>query len=204
MICTEKKGRHRVPLLIMTVLALCCTALFYAVPMGKAEPAVNLYSEEMPWFSLADGILYFDGTKYTGGSQLTVPSQIGGADVTAIGDGCFRDCETLTAVYLPDTLKAVGEYAFSGCTALRAMDVPESVAFIGKGAFSNCTALEAVCIPGQMQHIGANAFDGCSCLRYVYFLGNFQDWTGLYRDFMDPDVVISCEDGKFYQGGEGA
>lgn len=194
----KKRGRHWVPLLIMAVLVLCCTALFYAIPLETAEPA-RLTGKEMPWFSVEKGILYFDESQYTGGSQLTVPSSIVGADVTAISDGCFRGCEELTAIVLPDTLKAIGEEAFQGCTALRGLEIPESVAFIGKSAFSGCTALEAVCISNKLQQIGTDSFDGCTGLRFVYFLGKYQEWTALYRDFPDSNVVISCEDGKFSQ-----
>lgn len=204
MICAEKKGSHWVPLVIMAVLALCCTALFYGVPMKEAQPPERLTSKEMPWFSLENGILSFDESKYTGSSELTVPSAIDGADVTALGDGCFRDCGELTAIYLPETLKAIGEETFKNCTALQGIRIPESVAFIGKHAFSNCSALEAICISNKMKHIAADAFDGCSDLRYVYFLGKYQEWTGLYQGFMAQNVVISCEDGKFYQNEEGA
>ena len=204
MIHGEKKGSHWVPLLIMAVLALCYTVLFYAFPMREAEPPVRLTSMETPWFSLERGILYFDGSIYTGGSQLSIPTAIEGAEVTAISDGCFRDCGDLTAIFLPETLNAIGEEAFRNCTALRGIQIPESVAFIGSNAFSSCSALEAIRFSNKMKHIAVDAFDGCSSLRYVYFLGSFQEWTELYRGFIDPSVVISCEDGKFYQSGEGA
>ena len=200
MICAEKKGSHWVPLLIMAVLVLCCTVLFYVVPMKDAALPEQLSSAEMPWFSLENGILYFDASRYTGSNQLTVPSTIEGADVMAIGDGCFRDCGELTAIFLPESLKAIGEEAFRNCTALRGIQIPESVAFIGKNAFSNCSALEAIRISNKMKHIAIDAFDGCSNLCYVYFLGKQQEWTGLYQGFLEPNVLISCEDGNFYHG----
>lgn len=194
----EKKGRHWVPLLMMAVLVLCCTVLFHALPLNRPEPAASVTGKDMPWFSVEEGILYFDESKYTGTTQLTVPSQIDGVDVTVIGEGCFRDCEELTAVILPNTLKAIGEEAFCGCSALRGMEIPESVAFIGMGAFSDCSALEAICLSNKLKQIGVDSFDGCSRLRFVYFLGNYQEWTALYQGFMDPNVVISCDDGHFH------
>ena len=197
----QKKGRHWVPMLIMAVLVLCCTALFYAVPIEADETTAGMTGTDMPWFALEKGVLYFDESKYTGGSQLTVPATINGSEVVAIGEGCFRDCETLTAIFLPETLEAIGEDAFRNCAGLRGMEIPESVAFIGKGAFSDCSALEAVCISNKLRHIGAGTFDGCSGLRYIYFLGNFPEWAALYQDFIDPTVVISCEDGKFFHDG---
>jgi len=196
---TENRGRHWVPLLMMVILMLGCTVLYYAIPLETTDEAMQVTSKEMPWFSAEGGILYFDESKYTGISQLTVPDRIEGTQITAISDDCFRDCKELTAVFLPDTLIAIGENAFQGCTALRAIEIPESVAFIGKGAFSGCAALEAVCLSNKLQHIGADSFVGCSGLRFVYFLGKNQEWTAVYQGFIDPKVVISCEDGKFYQ-----
>ena len=198
----EKKGRHWVPLLIMAVLAVCCSVLFYLIPMEAGEPATRLTDREMPWFSLENGVLYFDETAYTGSDELVIPSQISGAAVIAISDGCFRDCDELTAVYLPQTLEAIGENAFEGCTDLRGMEVPESVAFIGKSAFAHCSGLEAICLSGKLRYIGDGAFDGCGGLRYVYFLGDFAQWAALYPDFIAPEVIISCDDGKFYQSGD--
>lgn len=197
-----KKGRHWVPLLIMAVLVVCCTALFYAIPLETDDPAASLSSADMPWFSLETGVLHFDESRYSGNSQLTVPATINDAEVVAIGEGCFRDCESLTAIFLPETLEAIGEDAFWNCTALRGIEIPESVAFIGKSAFSDCSALEAICISNELRYIGTGAFDGCSSLSYVYFLGNFPEWTALYQGFIAPTVVISCEDGNFYQSGD--
>ena len=204
MVYTEKKGRHWVPLLIMVILAVCCTGLFYAVPLKAAEPDVRITSRNMPWFTLENGVLYFDKSKYSGDGQLVIPDEIDGTVVTSIGEGCFQDCTALTSVFLPETLEAIGENAFRSCTALRGIEIPESVLFVGKNAFEDCTALEAVCISNKLQQIGSESFDGCTRLHFIYFLGKYQEWTSLYRGFLDPNVVISCEDGKFYQSGDPA
>jgi len=201
MTCPKKYGRHWVPLLIMAALALCCTTLFYAVPMKSAEPVT---SREQPWFSVDEGVLYFDESHYTGGPQLTLPEDIQGISVTAIADSCFRNCQDLAVIHLPQSLEAIGENAFQNCSALRGLDIPESVVFLGKGAFDGCSALEAVCISNKLQYIGTGAFEGCTRLRYVYFLGDFSEWKALCGDFSGLDTVISCENGKFYQSGDPA
>ena len=198
------KGRHWVPILIMIILSVCCTALFYALPLNDASGDLTAHNREMPWFSLEDGVLHFDSSAYTGGSQLTVPGEIGGRPVTAIADGCFRDCSDLSAVILPESLEAIGEEAFKNCSALRGIEIPQSVTFIGKDAFEGCSHLEAICLSRHLRYVGSNAFADCSNLHYVYFLGDFQEWTKLYQDFIPPTVVISCDDGKFYQDGSPA
>lgn len=199
----EKEGRHWVPILIMVLLLSIGTGLFFALPYGSTAPDTNGFSTgDMPWFRLDDGVLYFSEAYYDGGSELRIPESIGGITVTALSEGCFENCTGLTAVILPPSLQAIGEDAFRGCTALRGIEIPESVRIIGSGAFYDCSALEAVCGYSGIQSIGSEAFDGCSKLNYIYFIGDFEVWTGLYSEFITPYTVVFCEDGSFYQGGD--
>lgn len=198
----EKKGHHWVPILIMVLLVCFSTGLFFAFPgENSASPAGSISSASEPWFYLKGEILFFDESKYTGGSELTVPETIGGTAVVSIGEGCFENCTGLTTVYLPETLEAIGEDAFRGCTSLRGIYIPESVAIIGKNAFSGCSALEAVCLSDRIMSIGTGAFSNCNKLHYIYFLGYFEVWSELYGEFITPYTVIFCNDGSFYQGG---
>lgn len=195
----EKKGRHWVPLLIMALLCVLGTGLFFALPNGSS--AHNGFSTgDMPWFRIDDGVLYFSEAYYDGSSELTVPDTIGGVAVTALADGCFENCTELTGIFLPESLRSIGKDAFRGCTALRGMYIPESVEFIGGGAFYGCTALEAISCYNGIQSIGSEAFGGCSKLFYIYFVGNFEAWNMLYGEFITPYTAVFCEDGSYYQG----
>lgn len=199
----EKKGRHWVPVLIMALLITFGTGLFFALPYGSNAPGANGFSTgDMPWFMLDDGVLYFSEAYYDGGSELTVPESIGGVTVTALAEGCFENCTGLTGIFLPESLNSIGKDAFRGCTALRGIYIPESVTVIGEGAFYGCSALEAVgCYDGILS-IGSEAFAGCNKLFYIYFVGNYEVWTGLYSEFISPYTTVFCEDGSFYQGGD--
>lgn len=199
----ERKGRHWVPILAMVLLSVIGIMLFFALP-GDSGSAFNMVvsDPEMLWFSVEGGVLSFDAAQYTGGSELEVPSSIGGMTVTTLAEGCFTECTELTAVYLPETLLAIGEDAFRGCTGLRGMEVPESVRFIGERAFASCTALEAVSISDSIQTIGDHAFSDCHKLRYIYFLGDYEVWAELYDGFITPNTAIFCENGSYYQGGD--
>ena len=195
-----KMGRHWVPILIMTLIFAIGTGLFFAFPVNRQEKPPVIESQETPWFYADNGIVYFDAKKYTGGSELTVPAELNGQRIIALGEGCFKNCDQLTSVILPDTLQAIGEDAFSGCTALRGIEIPESVMLIGEGAFSGCAALEAICVYEGVRSIGEGAFSGCSKLFYIYFSGDFQEWNELYAEFINPYTTVFAEDGTFYQG----
>ncbi len=194
----RKKGRHWVPILIMALIFAFGTGLFFLLP-GTPAPATDA-AQAVPWFRIEDGILHFEETGYTGGSELVIPESIDGMTVTALAEGCFENCTGLTSVTLPQTLLAIGEDAFRGCTALRGIEIPESVVFIGKGAFSGCSSLEAVCVYDNLKRIGTGAFSGCSKLFYIYYSGYFRDWDALYGEFINPYTTVISQDGTFYQG----
>lgn len=195
---SRKKGRHWVPVLAMVLVFSFGLFLFFALPGGKTVSADH--GAEYSWFYVDNGVLHFEQSRYTGTGDLTVPGELFGQTVTSLSDGCFENCTDLTSVILPPTLQAIGEDAFKGCTALRGIEIPESVMFIGEGAFSGCSALEAVCIYDGIRSIGAGSFSGCTKLFYIYYSGIFQDWNGLYAEFINPYTTVFAQDGTFYQG----
>ena len=193
-----KKGSRLIPLLLLLLMSAIGLVLFFATA-GKAAPIHAEGGNE--WFYIQGGVLHFEEHRYTGGSELTVPAEIAGQTVLALGEDCFAGCTDLTTVILPNTLATIGDSAFSGCTSLRGISIPKSVNVIGEDAFYGCTSLEAVSISGRIKIIREDAFDDCSYLSYIYFDGTYEEWMSLYDEFINPYVGIFCADGSFYQGG---
>ena len=194
----QKKGSRLIPLLLLILMSAVGLILFFTTAGNDAPIRAEGSS---PWFYVRDGVLYFEEHRYTGGSELTVPDQIAGQTVYALGEDCFAGCTDLTTVILPETLTTIGDNAFSGCTSLRGIAIPKSVNMIGEEAFSGCSSLEAVSISGRIKIICEDAFDDCSYLSYIYFDGTYEEWISLYGEFINPYVGIYCADGSFYQGG---
>ena len=194
-----KKGSRWFPALLVVLISVAGLLLFFATA-GKDTPIRAAGSS--PWFYVKNGVLYFEEHRYTGGSELTVPSEIAGQTVLALSDDCFAGCTELTTVILPDTLVTIGNGAFSGCTSLRGIYIPKSVNMIGADAFMNCAGLEAICIHSRIKLIQENAFDNCDRLGYIIFLGSYDRWNTLYDEFINPYTGVFCDDGSFYQGGE--
>ena len=119
-----KKGSRWIPLLLLVLMSVAGLIAFFATSGGNGPVRMEGSS---PWFYIKNGVLYFEEHRYTGGSELTVPSEIAGQAVLALGEDCFAGCSTLTTVYLPDTLATIGDGAFSGCTSLRGIFIPASV-----------------------------------------------------------------------------
>lgn len=199
-----KKGTHWIPIAIMSVLCALGIALFFIIPSEKAStttPSSTTAESQTPWFQVENGTLYFYEEYYTGSEELEVPSLVDGQIITAIGDGCFAGCDTLTTVKLPAGIKTIGASAFSGCTSLRGIFLPEGITTIGENAFLGCTSLEAICVPSTVTSIGSNCFDDCNLLLYVFYSGTADHWTALYDEFIALYTGIYCTDESFYQGG---
>lgn len=195
---TERKGSRLIPALLLILMSVTGLILFFSTK-GMTRPVVTASDG---CFTVDRGVLYFDESLYDGNGKLEVPAAIGQIPVTALSDGCFSGCSTITTVILPDSLINIGDRAFAECTALRGIYIPASVQAIGKEAFYNCTALEAICLNDSMRDIGRHAFCGCADLKYIIFRGTHAQWTHLYDSYINPSVGVFCEDGSFFQGEE--
>lgn len=129
-------------------------------------------------------------TEYYGeGGNVKIPAQIRGYDVVYINEA-FQDCETITGVYIPDTVTEIRSYAFQNSKELTYVRLPETLRAMGAQAFEGTAWLEArmaydplviengiviegrncsgdVTIPEGVYMIGASAFYGCEGLTSV-------------------------------------
>lgn len=87
--------------------------------------------------------------------------------IRGIGDYAFSDCNMLTSVTIPDSVKSIGRYAFYNCENLSSVTIGNGVANIGYSAFSGCCSLTSVTIGKGVKSIESAAFFGCSGLMSV-------------------------------------
>ena len=152
---------------------------------------------------LTDGNFYYmvnkDGksvmiTHYNSGetteTSVTIPSEIDGKSVTAIGNeafyqntsltsltisgnvsyignSAFEGCTKLANLSLPDSITTVDFCAFKGCTNLADFTIPEGITSIGDSAFKDCTSLTSLTIPDSATSISSDTFSGCSNLETI-------------------------------------
>ncbi|MBR5344201.1 MAG: leucine-rich repeat domain-containing protein [Clostridia bacterium] len=104
-------------------------------------------------------------TEYHGnGAHAVVPAMLGGAPVTAIGEGAFARSEKLTEITLPAGVTVLGEGAFEECTALQTVHLSSGLNKIGERAFRFCSSLTEIEIPEGVETIGDMAFFDCTAL----------------------------------------
>ena len=93
--------------------------------------------------------------------KISIPDEINGVSVRAVGAGAFANCAGITEAEIADGIAEIETGAFSGCVSLSALKLPAKLKYIGEGAFMGCVSLEQVDIPYGTEHIGERAFCGC-------------------------------------------
>ena len=111
-------------------------------------------------------IYYVGGYRFDTPTDVTILSKINGIPVTYIAEGVFENCEYLTSVTIPDSVKEVYDYAFLNCRNLKTVTLGKGIDFIGNCAFYG-TAIESITIPGSVKTIDENAFCDCKNLKTV-------------------------------------
>ena len=150
-------------------------ALLLAVLMTLSLfPAVSATGPKSVWDyeQTEDGIrlLKYHGTE----TDLTIPTELAGRMVVAIGDGCFRDNDDLEEVEIPYGIRSIGAEAFYRCTELGKITLSTTVNTIGDRAFAH-TAIASMRVPGSVHTIGSEAFLGCRELLNIAFEGGVED-----------------------------
>ena len=126
--------RLRAVLLALMVLFPCLFACASAEQVGIPSFGDFLYSLQ------ADGTAVITG--YTGpGGDVSIPADLGGAAVTAIGAEAFRGNNSLARVTLPGTVTELGDYAFFYCRSLTSVTLPDSLRVVGRNPFAACESL---------------------------------------------------------------
>ena len=94
-------------------------------------------------------------------TDLVIPEEIDGIQVTAIGKNAFSNQDKLLTVQIPGTVTSIGEKAFAFCVWLDNVVIPEGVTSLGSHAFNCCYGLKTVTFPDSLSSVGDNPFSFC-------------------------------------------
>lgn len=109
-----------------------------------------------------------------------------GSNITELLSDCFRDCDLLTTIVLPDSVTTIDEYAFATCEDLQYVYLPEGLVVIGKKAFRGCDELSYVRVPDKCKVVGEKAFDGCPRL----YLSISEEHKDMLSGYDTPPMFI--------------
>ena len=147
---------------------------------------------EIPEYEYVNGEIR-DGieiTKYNGtDTEVIIPKQIDGVEVTSIGDNAFDGNEKITSVTIPNTVLDVGIEAFANCKNLSNVIFEENSKLdrILVRAFDD-TALQEFTVP-ESCHLLGNAFNRCNIKKFV-ILGTKTEINYMSGFSLPLDVVV--------------
>ncbi len=158
-------------------LALALAMLLALMPL-----AVFANGSDGLVYELSEDETYYIVSDYTGSAtEVVIPSTYNGLPVREIGEGAFKECESITDVTIPNTVTIIGKSAFSGCRGITSIELPNSVTTICGWAFSACANLSDILIPDSVTTIG----------EYVFF------WSSELTSISIPDSVTFIANNAF-------
>ncbi len=125
---------------------------------GSGEMEAFLGPERAPWHDSAsdiEGVLIEEG-------------------VTEISMYAFYECEELTKVSLPDSLRSIHDSAFRDCISLESITIPAGVTELGSMVFYGCEELTSVTFEGSAPEFGGSVFVYDTLT--VYYPENDSSW----------------------------
>lgn len=142
---------------LASILVICL--LLSILPVSALAASMSYTDKYGTWTYQveADGSITILGCQNTK-KNIVIPSVLDGKPVRRLGDGLFRNNDTITAVIIPHGVTQIGANVFSGCAKLEQIDLPSSLISIGEEAFSECTKLSSLYIPSSVTDIGNGVF----------------------------------------------
>lgn len=173
------------------------------------EGVMNLSNDSFDGCLLLKKVTFPTTMKTIGGFSNTGIKEIAfaeGAAPEAISDYAFLNCDSLSAITLPNSIKSLGIGAFYDCDTLKTVKLPTGITKIAKQAFYHCGFLQSVTIPQSVTEIEAEAFAACSKLTAISLpsaltaigIGGFHS-AGLTNITL-PEGITTIEPGTFGSG----
>ena len=99
-------------------------------------------------------------------SNIVIPAQHMGRNVTKIADMAFAHNHDIVSIMVPPCVKEIGDYAFAWCHNLHAVTLENhGVQMIGERCFIGCDKLTQLYLGDNLTTIGEKAFAFCSSIR---------------------------------------
>lgn len=122
---------------------------------------------------------------------------VNGGNITSIGPSAFYDCNQLTSISLPASVKSISEDAFNRCYSLQSFSFNSNLTSVQSRAFQDVQQLAEVYFKSTNPvNINENAFLNCYSLTSLHFAAvpgsqtssEFAGWTSVSRIQVDASI----------------
>ncbi|MBQ5334949.1 MAG: leucine-rich repeat domain-containing protein [Oscillospiraceae bacterium] len=169
-----------------------------ALPFTPTFPSsVSANGCEWEVITGADGCIITRCVNSSGLKEVTVPSELNGKTVIAVGDDAFSNdaesrCRLIETIIMADTIRQIGSGFFKGCIYLRRITMPAQLESIGNDAFRGASALERLVIGDKCRTIGNHFCADAISLQNVT-IGTGIESIGQYTFYNTPAMLgFSC------------
>ena len=155
-----------------SVFSFCSSLTEFTIPASVRAFGCDQFSkcsslrevrveEGNEWFTMRDGMLFSKdfGTLLYCPTWLELECYEMPATLTNILRFSFRDCEEVTSLSIPGSLKQIAGCAFMYCRGLKSVTLGEGVERIGNLAFA-ATSLTTILLPATVQYVAWDALPG--------------------------------------------
>ena len=129
-------------------------------------------------------------------TSISVPTQIGGQNITQIANGAFSNNLNLTEIIFENTynITKIGNFAFKNCNSLINISTFYNLQEIGAEAFKGCNNLTNIFLPGSLSTIGDKAFSNCNKLNIQIASSNLNYSTAnnILFDKQKTRLISAC------------
>ncbi len=136
--------------------------LYYNFLEGDNVEVTHPYRPALPTESTSNAATQDSPDDYANLTELTIPSTVTYEgkvyNVIHIGYAAFDQCDNLTYVDIPSSIKTIGVAAFSNCSSLTSITLKEGLEHIEGNAFADCRLLETITFPNSLKTVGSYAF----------------------------------------------
>ena len=116
-------------------------------------------------------------------------TKTGESNLTRIGIGAFRGCESLSEINPPESCNNIQDWAFADC-GIRNITFPRLITKILSNTCRNCQQLENVVIDGNIETFYDNVFRGCTSLKtFTIPESTVKLGKGLFQDCSSLDEI---------------
>lgn len=179
--------------------ATACTAIW--IPATVIYYGYGIFPSNLTYVEIEEGATIFPPLSGTNIKDITIPSSIKVIPSYAfpqnitevvlpeglerIEEWAFDECNKITSIKLPSTIKFLGSSCFYG-VPITQLELPEGIEELESGCFSG-TKIEELYIPKSVKKIGSI---GCSWIDYKYTLKKITFACDLTQDVINTDYPI--------------
>lgn len=191
------------------------------IPEGMFSNCSSLQNIDIDWSKITTiEQRAFEGASQYSPSQLSIPnltdwgqyvfkgskiqSVANLGSITYIGEGCFKQCQSLTSVVIPNTVTKIYSEAFQYSNNIASVNIPSACTEIQSSAFEDCWNLNITADLSNITSLGSTVFKQCRKLTISSFpkISTYSDRTFTEignTSITIPKEVVTINNSCFYK-----